>query len=106
MRLGKRKHDCLEIRMLRFGSRATLCAGLTIVAAACFKTIVDPVPPSEQRPARTSLPRALTPSEREVLGATNAFSFNLWKTINAAQRDSNVFVSPLSASFALGMTMN
>jgi serpin B len=30
----------------------------------------------------------------------------LWKTINAAQRDSNVFVSPLSVSFALGMTLN
>jgi serine protease inhibitor len=56
--------------------------------------------------ARTGLPRDLTAAERGVLGASNAFSFGLWKTINAAQRDSNVFVSPLSVSFALGMTMN
>jgi serine protease inhibitor len=41
-----------------------------------------------------------------VLTASNAFSFGLWSAINKAQRDSNVFVSPLSASFALGMTMN
>jgi len=61
---------------------------------------------SEPAKARTSLPRELTSAERDVLAASNAFSFGLWKTINAAQRDSNVFVSPLSASFALGMTMN
>ena len=57
-------------------------------------------------PARTALPRPLSPAEQSVLSASNDFSFALWKTINAAQRDSNVFVSPLSVSFALGMTMN
>lgn len=64
--------------------------------------------PTEPRrvAARTTLPRTLTTSERDVLSASNAFSFGLWKTINQSQRDSNVFVSPLSASFALGMTMN
>jgi len=40
-----------------------------------------------------------------VLGASNAFSFALWKRVNLAQKDSNVFVSPLSASFSLGMAM-
>src|SRR5262249_17672990 len=45
-------------------------------------------------------------AEQSVLSASNDFSFALWKTINTAQRDSNVFVSPLSVSFALGMTMN
>ena len=46
------------------------------------------------------------PPSKAFSSASNDFSFALWKTINAAQRDSNVFVSPLSASFALGMTMN
>jgi serine protease inhibitor len=41
-----------------------------------------------------------------VLTAANAFSFALWQRINPTERDSNVFVSPLSASFALGMTLN
>jgi serpin B len=41
-----------------------------------------------------------------VLSASNAFSFALWKRVNVAEKDSNVFVSPLSASFSLGMAMN
>lgn len=73
---------------------------------ACSGGSSEPSPRQEQSAARTSLPRALTTSERDVLTASNAFSFGLWNTINAAQKDSNVFVSPLSASFALGMIMN
>ncbi len=71
--------------------------------AACGGGATDP---SGIAPALTSLPRELTTAERDVLGASNAFSFSLWKRINAVQRDSNVFVSPLSASFSLGMAMN
>jgi serpin B len=64
-------------------------------------------PQSSQQPsALAALPRQLTPAEQGVLGAANAFSFKLWNAITSAQRDTNVFVSPLSASFALGMTMN
>jgi serine protease inhibitor len=77
----------------------------TFTLAACGGGMSDPAP-GDRAAARTSLPRALTSSERDIITAANAFSFGLWKTINAAQRDSNVFVSPLSASFALGMTMN
>ena len=56
--------------------------------------------------AVAQLSRPLSGAELSVRDAANAFSFALWSTINAAQRDTNVFVSPLSASFALGMTMN
>ena len=82
-----------------------LITGIAIAAVvACAH---DPSSPaSGQRPALTTLPRALTPSERDVLDASDAFSFALWQTINQTARDSNVFVSPLSASFALGMAMN
>ena len=76
---------------------------------ACGGSTSDPAAPGgdgNKEAARTALPRALTNAERDVLSAANAFSFGLWKTINQAQRDSNVFVSPLSASFALGLTMN
>src|SRR5262249_10218660 len=45
-------------------------------------------------------------AEQGVVAGSNAFSFALWQKVNAAQKDSNVFISPLSASFALGMTMN
>lgn len=82
---------------------AALFIGGTL--AACTGSTLDPSS-SGPRPARTALPRPLSAAEQNVLGAANAYSFDLWKTINAAQKDSNVFVSPLSASFALGMTMN
>jgi serpin B len=62
--------------------------------------------PTDQRPALTQLPRALTTSERTIVTAANAYSFALWRTINDSLAAENVFVSPLSASFALGMTMN
>jgi serine protease inhibitor len=76
--------------------------------AACGGGVSSPDAgdPGEKGPARTALPRALTSAERDVLSASNGFSFSLWKTINQAQRDSNVFVSPLSASFALGLILN
>lgn len=86
----------------RFAGFAVLLAGLV----ACGGSPNEPGPARKQNPARTSLPRALTAAEQDVLAASNAFSFALWKTINTAQKDSNVFVSPLSASFALGMLMN
>jgi len=76
----------------------------TIGVVACAPAPSSPA--GGQSPALTSLPRALTASEHSVLDASNAFSFGLWHTINQATRDSNVFVSPLSVSFALGMTMN
>lgn len=56
--------------------------------------------------ALTSLPRDLSTSEQKVIASSNTFAFDLLKQINTAQRDSNVFVSPLSASMALGMTAN
>jgi serine protease inhibitor len=76
--------------------------------AACGSGVMNPDAndPGEKGPARTALPRALTSAERDVLSASNKFSFSLWNTINQTQRDSNVFVSPLSASFALGLMLN
>lgn len=56
--------------------------------------------------AVAQLSRPLSGAELSVRDAANAFSFALWNAVNASQRDSNVFLSPLSASFALGMTMN
>jgi serine protease inhibitor len=54
----------------------------------------------------TELPRSLSASEQKVLGAANEFTFTLFRQLNGAQRGTNVFVSPLSASMALGMTLN
>jgi serpin B len=77
-------------------------AGVLVAAACAGQSISEPHPGA----ALTALPRDLSPAERSVGNAANELSFALWHQLNAAQRDSNVVVSPLSASFALGMTMN
>lgn len=52
------------------------------------------------------LPRPLTSSEESLIRASNGFAFGLLR--EGSRRDSldNFFISPLSASMALGMTMN
>jgi len=54
----------------------------------------------------TELPRALSADEVRVSRAANQFAFTLFRRLTAAQPDENVFVSPLSVSFSLGMAMN
>ncbi len=81
-----------------------LCAMLaTVGAVACSQNATDPSKPAQ---ALTALPRDLSAAEHKVIDASNAFAFSLFGQTNTAQRDSNVFISPLSASFALGMTLN
>jgi serpin B len=77
-----------------------LALALAVTAGACHDAVA---PRGQERVAQLS--QSLTASETTVRDAANAFSFALWDTINAAQNGSNVFISPLSASFALGMTM-
>jgi serine protease inhibitor len=45
-------------------------------------------------------------SQEMLVSANNDFAFRLFKEILKAQPDSNIFISPLSISMALGMTMN
>ena len=81
---------------------AALAATVVLLATACFPSTGPDRPPA----ALTELPRSLSGSERTVLGAANEFTFTLFRQLSGAQRGANVFVSPLSASMALGMTMN
>ncbi|MGH7605633.1 MAG: serpin family protein [Gemmatimonadaceae bacterium] len=54
----------------------------------------------------TALPRDLSQPETKIIGGSNEFAFDLFRTENAHQHGANVFMSPLSASMALGMTAN
>jgi serpin B len=51
-------------------------------------------------------PRALTKEESSVVEADNRFGLTLLRTLNSTSADSNLFISPLSVSMALGMTLN
>jgi serine protease inhibitor len=52
------------------------------------------------------LPRQLTASEQSLIRASNGFAFGLVRGVAQADAGKNVFLSPLSASMALGMTLN
>jgi len=73
---------------------------LSLMALTACGDPVGPVPVEEI----TELPRALTSDEMRVIGASNRFAFDLLHL--ASKPDSNLFLSPVSASMALGMTMN
>ena len=82
--------------------RSLAALPLAALLAAC----ADPLPPGGSPPVIAALPRQLTSVEAEMVTAANTFGFNLLKEVNTSFADSNVFMSPLSASMALGMTMN
>lgn len=73
-----------------------------LLVAGCGGGVADPGP----RPARNELPRPLSTQEQQVASSANAFSFALWQKLNGSSSPVNIFVSPLSASFSLGMTLN
>jgi serine protease inhibitor len=77
-----------------------LLAGVTALAAsACGGDPAGPEP-------ITQLPRDLTVAEMDVIEGSNSFAFGLLSEVRAVQPDSpNTFLSPLSASMALGMAM-
>jgi serpin B len=64
-------------------------------------------PGGDLPPILTELPRTLSPSEVRIVEGANAFAFDLLRqATKALPPDSNAFLSPLSASMALGMTLN
>jgi len=54
----------------------------------------------------TELPRALSSVESELVTASRAFGLELLQEVVSAEEEPNVVLSPLSASVALGMTLN
>lgn len=86
----------------RRGRRGALPAGLLLLTlAACGESPTGPGHVDEI----TELPRQLTAGEIEVIGASNRFAFDLLRLAGVPAVE-NLFLSPVSASMALGMTMN
>lgn len=72
-----------------------LAAGFT--AFQCSEHTMQP----NRQPARE-----LTQVEKRLVQADNTFGLNLFREINSEDSDENLFISPLSVSMALGMTLN
>ncbi len=87
----------------RLSSRFLCAFGLVLALACSSSTEPRPGAPS---PVLDALPRPLSAGEQTIIAASNDFSFSLLRRLGGTQSDSNVFVSPLSASMALGMAMN
>lgn len=50
--------------------------------------------------------RELTRSEKQIVASADNFALKIFKTIAESETGKNVFISPLSISMALGMTLN
>jgi len=80
--------------------------GVVVLAALALGCGDGGTGPGDPPPLLTGLPRPLTAAESDLAGASNRFAFGLLAQAQAAEPDQSVFLSPLSASMALGMTMN
>ncbi len=76
-------------------------AAAAMFAAGCSNAL-DPV---DAGPI-DSLPRSLSASEQALIEHSNAFGLELLRTVVGEDDRPNVVLSPLSASMALGMTLN
>ena len=84
--------------------RRSLPVLLLALAGACSD---DPSGPGgAAADSLKALPRTLSEDEQQVVASSNRFAFDLFRSVNPRFADTNLFISPLSASFALGMTLN
>lgn len=75
------------------------------LAASLISACSDPNGPGTAQPI-DALPRQLSAAEQKLVAGNNTFAFDLIRQINRSKPGDNLFVSPLSASMALGMAAN
>jgi serpin B len=90
----------LQIGIMMFKHKTPLLFfSLIIVIASCKKGNIKPVV--------TGKNLVLSALEQQKVTADNVFTLKLFKNLNSSNTDgANLFASPLSVSFALGMTSN
>jgi serine protease inhibitor len=83
--------------MRRLTPPCVAVAGLGLLVACGGGDVLGPI---------EGLPRELSIAEGQLIEADNRFAFKLFREISRQEGDSNIFISPLSAAMALGMTYN
>ncbi|NNF28720.1 MAG: serpin family protein [Gemmatimonadetes bacterium] len=96
------KSDSGHVARVRALGRAGAMLGLLSLGAVGCDSLIEPGPadPIDE------LPRPLTMLEEDVIRGSNRFGFELLAHVAADDPNPNVVLSPLSASMALGMTLN
>ncbi|MFN0098956.1 MAG: serpin family protein [Gemmatimonadaceae bacterium] len=80
-------------------------SNLDLVALALLATACGTTEPTGTPSELTALPRPLTNIESQLVERSNRFTFTLLKRVDDDPAE-NLFLSPLSVSMALGMTLN
>jgi len=72
---------------------------LVLLTVCCNTTPFEP---------ESQTPRELTTLEKQLVQSDNTFGFKIFKNLDSSSEETekNVFISPLSISMALGMTLN
>jgi serine protease inhibitor len=94
------------MRHVRRGAAAggmLTAAGAALLLASCE---LFSGPGEDRAPALERLPRELSAAEQAVIESSNAFAFDLLRETAARDDSPDIMLSPLSASMALGMTLN
>ncbi len=78
---------------------SSIAALLIVIIPGCTTNMTGPELNGE-------LPRELSTAEKKLVENGQSFSFNVFKSTVENDNSENVFISPLSISVALGMTMN
>ena len=74
---------------------------ITVLGVGCGDSPFNPEPDQIEE-----LPRELSLAEMDLLTASNSFAFDFLNEVYRAEEGDFVFLSPLSVSMALGMTLN
>ena len=72
---------------------------ITVIVSACSSSVTDSEQPTVQV-------RELNAVEQQLVDADQSFSHELFRNIVDEEDNKNIFISPLSVSFALGMALN
>lgn len=75
-----------------------LCLMLTAIIG-CSEQVIDPN-------NRQADPIEFTQLEKQIASSASSFGMKIFDQVTQTARDENVFISPLSISMALGMTLN
>ena len=84
-----------------------MAKSLYILAPVIIAFLLFSCAEKSSNPDDNTYKRALNQSEKTLSNSTTVFGANLFKTVNERENpDNNIFISPLSASMALGMVYN